>query len=1350
MHKFYIPRDTSPKLQFHCKDPTQHKEEVSNQKISIIMSDKILLEDDDNAMFGDGDEEEEEEDVDIVQQPTKAATSSAAVKEEGDEEAPIIADEGDTNEDEPPKKKKKSKWGDKVVDDTPMNDNGGIESLPLSYSYTPTTSQKTSSLLLPTSLPINSPFPHHNAGPTSDRLRNAMSRIAAAPNRDAEAWQALITEAQSCYRQLLPSLYKLKNNSMGIQPPPPQPTDPEVEMIERKLDWIEACYGALLYHFPYAVTHYVQLVEIYLRVGALTQDEEEQCGNAGNVMMAAMLGTGGAGGAGGTASALSNPALSTPDQGVAMTPASLLMTSSMVNSATERQKLYDQKLDKIFQFCLGVQLDGSPALHGEIGKDDTIDVEDATSTDGARTIMGGLAQHSMDLWLLYIRKRSWDAARSAALSIDIPPPPPGFTPNLPQQVSVLHQQYEESLRAAYRERKEKIRDNVVSAYEVALDRGAGFAQNNHLIWKRYVNYVKSWTDSVIYTTAAMSLANWYPPGVDPQATLPPSDPAHDHSSSQKQLSQLRSIYQRGITHPMTGLDQFWQDYEAFERSHSESLGSVLIAEWLPRYQHARSIYLERNRVWTARDLQMGRLAVPPVGCETDGPGGTAVQGGGMGLTSRGGAGAVATLGADDDFGGDTPGTAGAAGKASNEAEYLIQLEDELKTLSKWRRRAAYERTNPERLNSSDFAMHVRASYCEEACAFARHPEVWFEWSQWELLHGSSTASSGSDTNGQGGNASAALIAPATAGEWKSGGNALRAVAVLSLGMECLPDCALLAQAQAEILERHLSATDKVDDKDDDIMAGCIKVLERFVSRSPTTLGFVLLQRLVRRHQGINAARAVFARARRILRMREEDMSFDDEEKNDTTATSDTKDDDVGPDASEKVDGASGKGAASSQQRMVTNRLKALIGGGTPVTPTSEGDGNPSQSNTNAGYITWHLYAAHATIEHRLSKNPKVAARIYELGLRKHRTFLSNPPYVLHYANLLLELNDEENLRSLLMRAVAACEEEQTVPPAGSGSDAASTAAARKREMQRPLWDMMLKFESVLSSRSNKGNISADIASIEARRRRALYGPTNEDVVMGGEGPPEDEDDRNTSSSQKNSLNEQLVRVEGYDNASRIANGMGRMVDVLTVTGAIGNGEYEGTSTSSLDFAAAASASLTAGGTSSDLWGDECAGGPSDISYVKRLKFQRESKTRAAAAALGLGANQGGLTGTSGKLQLRERTAGAGGQAAANALALQNAPEWLRPLLMLLPPASKFGRGTVKPPPHLTEMALTTLRANPLPASRPETTSSNENGANGKKRERDEGDSSDEENGNATGGGYSDTFRARQRSRLAAS
>mmetsp|Transcript_37968 Transcript_37968/g.81124 ORF Transcript_37968/g.81124 Transcript_37968/m.81124 type:complete len:1355 (+) Transcript_37968:106-4170(+) len=1344
------------------------------------MSSNILLEDDDDAMFGDGDEEEEEEDVDMAPPPPPAA-AKAAVKEE--EDAAPTAEEQDNES-------AAEMNGDKIRDAKSEQADGGASgdaaappstatappsaaSAPSTSAPPPAASASASSLLspllLPTSLPSASPFPHHNAGPTSDRLRNAMSRVAADPARDAEAWGALITEAQSCYRQLLPSLYKLKNAGFKREG---SGNDAEVELLGRKLDWIEACYGALLHHFPYAVSHYVQLVEILLRLSALTQDEEEQCGPTGGMGAMAMLGASGAAG-----SALSNPALNTPDQGVAMTPASLLMTDIMARSGTERQKLCDAKLDRIFQLCLGVKLDGSSAVHGDIAPSHPIDAELAASVYGARTVLGGLCQHSVDLWLLYVRRRSWDAARFSALEVDIPPPPPGYVPAA-AQASVLHQQYEESLRSAYRARRESTRESVATAYETALERGAGFARDNHLVWKRYVNFVKSWTLSVNYSAAALSLIQWLPQGSNPnlpKLTLPPADPAHDHAASQKQLSLLRSIYQRGITHPMTGLDQFWQEYESFERSHSESLGSVLIAEWLPRYQHARSVYLERNRVWTLRELKGGRLAVPPVGCEAVGVGGIAggVGAGGMGLASRGGAGATSTLGDDDlDAAGAVgTGATGMSGKPTSDAEYLAQMEEERHVLSRWRRRSGYERTNPERLPASDHAMRVRAGYMEEVCAFARHPEVWFEWSQWELLHGgSSAAAAGSSSSGGavaggaaaagGSNASAALIAPATAGEWRSGGNAIRAMAVLSLGMESLPDSALLALAQAEILERHLGGgVGRKKDGEGGGAEACIKVLERFVDRSPTTLGFVLLQRLVRRHQGIAAARAVFSRARRTLRVWEVDASFGEDDGNAIAlaASAEKKVEDAvsgqGAEVNEKVD-AAGKGAAATQQRMVTNRLKTSVAAA--VAQSFEDDKAKPQvndANSNAGYITWHLYAAHATIEHRLSKNPQVAARIYELGLRKHRTFLSNPPYVLHYANLLLELNDEENLRSLLMRAVAACEEEEaSLTAGGAGSDAA--AIAKRREMQRPLWDTMLKFESTLSS--NTGASASDILSIEARRRRALYGPSNEDVVMGGEGPPDEEDDRNLGTGvHKSSLNEQLVRVEGYDVASRIANGMGRMVDVLTVTGAIGNGEVATSST--LDFAAAAAVSMAAGGVSSDVWGDECAGGPSDVSYVKRLRFQREGRARAASFALGLGgAAQGGGGGVSsaGKLlSSRERSAGAGGAAAhaqaANAMALQNSPEWLRPLLLLLPPVPKFGRmGTVKPPPHLTEMALSALRTNPLPA-RPTT-----NGKSSKRKRgrfNDGGDSSDEENGNATGGGgYSSQFRSRQRSRLVGS
>ncbi|KAK1744823.1 RNA cleavage stimulation factor [Skeletonema marinoi] len=1052
----------------------------------------------------------------------------------------------------------------------------------------------------------NSPFPHHNVGPIADRLRNAMNRITADPTRDAEAWQALLTEAQSSYRTLLPSLYKLKNSQMGAA----AVVDPEAELIGTKLDWVEGCYGALLHNFPYAVTHYVQLVDMFLRLGALTQDEEEQCGTASPAMIA--MGT----------SALSNLALTTTDQGVAVTPASMLLNADLATSATERQKMYDAKLDRIFQMCLGVNMDGSPALHGEVQTSQTIDAESvATSIDSARTVMGGLCKHSIELWLLFIRKRTWDASRAAAVEIAIPPPPPGYTPG------------------------------VAQAYETALEFGAGFAQNNHLIWKRYVNFVKSWTEphiSETIGTTSYHLSTW-------------SDSSDDRSGSI--LAGIRSIRTFSL----------------------DSLGTILVAEWLPKYQHARSIYLERNRVWTVHELKGGRLAVPPVGCN--------VEGAVVGVSTR----AAGVVGAGDDFGGEATGGAGAAGtgKPLSDSEYMAQMEDERVVLSKWRRRAAYERTNPERLSATDHASRVRASYSEEVCAFARHPEVWYEWSQWELLHDAQPSNQGT--------ASAALITPAKAGDAKSGGNAIRAVAVLGLGMESLPDSALLAQAQAEILERHLGGESKV---------ACIKVLEQFVKRSPTTLGFVLLQRLVRRHQGVDAARSVFSNARRTLQVREEDLSSENEDGTGVSAATKQKD---GINKDETNDDGDGQGAILPQNRMVMNRLG---------TSTEGEDENAQQAS--AGFITWHLYAAHATIEHHLSKKPKVAARIYELGLRKHRTFLSTPPYVLHYANLLLELNDEENLRSLLMRAVAACEEEEA---SSGGSDEA--AIARRREMQRPLWDMMLKFESILSSRGSNGNISADISSIESRRRRALYGPGNEDVVMGGEIAPDEEEDRNLGSgAQKNSLNEQLIRVEGYDVASRIANGMARMVDVLTITGAIGMVIL----ILPLDFAAAAAASLAAGGTSSDVWGDECAGGASDVSYVKRLRFQRESPTRAATALFG------GLPGA-GQAVVAQVESYCHPEIVLLPWA-KNAPEWLRPLIALLPPVPKFGRGITKPPPHLIEMALSTLRANVLP-SRPTNGAANDS----KKRRRDDGDSSDEEGNGASGGGYSSQFRSRQRSRL---
>jgi len=98
-------------------------------------------------------------------------------------------------------------------------------------------------------------------------------------------------------------------------------------------------------------------------------------------------------------------------------------------------------------------------------------------------------------------------------------------------------------------------------------------------------------------------------------------------------------------------------------------------------------------------------------------------------------------------------------------------------------------------------------------------------------------------------------------------------------------------------------------------------------------------------------------------------------------------------------------------------------------------------------MTWHLFASHAHMEFRNNKCPEVAARVFELGLTKHRSFLTCPSYVLAYSRLLLERGEDDNLRSLLERSIAACEE---------------AGEAVSKHGQNRLWDMLLEFECLHS------------------------------------------------------------------------------------------------------------------------------------------------------------------------------------------------------------------------------------------------------------------------------------------------
>jgi hypothetical protein len=317
-----------------------------------------------------------------------------------------------------------------------------------------------------------------------------------------------MTEVASCWRSLSPLLDAMYTTAGSS------------EDTWRKIDWIESCHLALLHHFPYAKDYILQLAEVYMRLVAVTKEEAEMCRSADASGIGTNLG------------------------GVpwkAITPSSLLMNSPVVHSP--RQQHYDAKLNELFRTHLGVDPDGSPAVHTHDGT--TLDAMCATTPEGAKTVLPGMI-HSVDLWMLYIKKRNWDAAHSVVKEFPIPPPPVGYTPNI-TQVSVLLQRYEESLRGVYRSRKDKIWEGTEKGFEAALDGGAGFMSDNHLIWRQYVIFVRSMTDPVDFSGVRNALV-----------PLPPPDPGHEHAIHQKQLPLLRSIYQRGITHPQLGLDQYWQ------------------------------------------------------------------------------------------------------------------------------------------------------------------------------------------------------------------------------------------------------------------------------------------------------------------------------------------------------------------------------------------------------------------------------------------------------------------------------------------------------------------------------------------------------------------------------------------------------------------------------------------------------------------------------------------------------------------------------------------------------------------------------------------------------------------------
>ncbi|KAL0697849.1 hypothetical protein Bca4012_053971 [Brassica carinata] len=109
--------------------------------------------------------------------------------------------------------------------------------------------------------------------------------------------------------------------------------------------------------------------------------------------------------------------------------------------------------------------------------------------------------------------------------------------------------------------------------------------------------------------------------------------------------------------------------------------------------------------------------------------------------------------------------------------------------------------------------------------------------------------------------------------------------------------------------------------------------------------------------------------------------------------------------------------------------------------------------------TYHVYIAFATMAFCLDKDPKAAHNIFEEGLKRYMT---EPVYILEYADFLTRLNDDRNIRALFERALS------TLPT----------------EESAEVWNRFVQFEQTY------GDL-ASILKVEQRRKEALLGKGEE-------------------------------------------------------------------------------------------------------------------------------------------------------------------------------------------------------------------------------------------------------------------
>lgn len=234
-------------------------------------------------------------------------------------------------------------------------------------------------------------------------------------------------------------------------------------------------------------------------------------------------------------------------------------------------------------------------------------------------------------------------------------------------------------------------------------------------------------------------------------------PAATTQEESQRMTSVRKAYQRAIVTPTHHVEQLWKDYENFENSVSRALAKGLLSEYQPKYNSARAVYRERKKY--ADEIDWNMIAVPPTGSYKE------------------------------------------------EQQYLA-----------WKRFLAFEKGNPQRIDSATSIRRVAFTYEQCLMYLYHYPDIWYDYATWYAKSGSIDS----------------------------------AIKVFQRALKALPDSEVLRYAYAE-LEESRGAIQPAK-----------KIYESLLANSVNTTALAHIQfiRFLRRTEGIEAARKYFLDARK--------------------------------------------------------------------------------------------------------------------------------------------------------------------------------------------------------------------------------------------------------------------------------------------------------------------------------------------------------------------------------------------------------------------------------------------------------------------------------------------------------